>query len=205
VGRRLRAAIGIARVNGLRGLLALAWSKLYWHGRFVRFHVDLDAWPDGGAPPGPGVEVRRGSLAELARPRRRLPGLPRQFYMDYTHGFDRHYLGIVDGRIAHITWVLTTADDPLQMRLGPDDIMLDGVYTLAEFRGRGLLSAVERTILDDAKREGRRHAYTHVSHDNAASLRGVMKTGFRPVGVLDWHWVLGTPLFRYDGSESALL
>jgi GNAT superfamily N-acetyltransferase len=196
----LRAAIGIARVSGPRGVLALARSKLYWHGRFVRFHVDLQSWPAQSSPPKPGVEVRRGTLPDLVRYRRQLPGLPRQFYMDYTHGFARHYLGLVDGRVGHITWVATRADKPLQMRLGADDIMLDGVYTLAEFRGRGLLSAVERVILDDAKREGRRHAYTHVSHDNAASLRGVMKTGFRPVGVLDWRWVLGTALFRYEAS-----
>jgi GNAT superfamily N-acetyltransferase len=202
VGRRLRAAIGIARVSGLRGVLALARSKLYWHGRFVRFHVDLETWRAAGGSPGPGVEVRRGTLAQLARHRRRLPGLPRQFYMDHTHGFDGHYLGLVDGRIGHITWVLTSAHDPLQMRLGPGDIMLDGVYTLPEFRGRGLLAAVERVILDDAKRQGRRHAYTHVSHDNVASLRGVMKAGFHPVGVLDWRWVLGTPRFRYERSPA---
>ncbi len=204
MGRRLRAAIGITRVGGLPAILALARSKLYWHGRFVRFHVDLQAWPAPSAPPGPGVEVRQGTLSELVRYRRQQPGLPRQFYMDYTHGFDRHYLGLVDGRIGHITWVVTTANDPLQMRLGPEDVMLDGVYTLAEFRGRGLLSAVERVILDDAKGEGRRHAYTHVSHDNVASLRGVLKTGFRPVGVLDWRWVLGTALFHYDETLATL-
>jgi GNAT superfamily N-acetyltransferase len=205
MGRRLRAAIGIARVGGLRSLLALAGSKLYWHGRFVRFHVDLAAWPVATPPPGPGIEVRRGTLSELARHRRRHPDLPRQFYMDYTHGCRHHYLGLVDGRVAHITWVLTAADDPLQMRLGPDDIMLDGVYTLAEFRGRGLLATVERVILDDARRQGRRHAYTHVFHDNAASLRGMLNTGFRPIGVLHWRWVLGMALLRYEESLGALL
>jgi RimJ/RimL family protein N-acetyltransferase len=82
--------------------------------------------------------------------------------------------------------------------------MLDGAYTLPQFRGRGLLSAVERAILDDAKREDQRHAYTHVALDNVASLRGVMKTGFRPVGVLDWRWVLGAALVRYEESLISL-
>ena len=124
--------------------------------------------------------------------------------MDLTHGLRRCYLGLVDGRLAHVTWVLTAADRPRQMRLRPDDIMLDGVYTLPAFRRRGLLGAVERVILSDAKREGRRHAYTHLSHDNVASLRGMQKTGFRPVGVLDWRWVVGAALIRYEESLGAL-
>jgi GNAT superfamily N-acetyltransferase len=196
--------VGIGRVSGIRGVLALARSKIYWHGSFVRFHVDLAAWSRGAGPAGPGVEVRRSDLAGLLHHRGRQPGLPRQFYMDLTHGLRRCYLGLVDGRLAHVTWVLTTADRPRQMRLGPDDIMLDGIYTLPEFRRRGLLSAVEGAILDDARREGRRHAYAHVSHDNVASLRGMVKTGFRPVGVLDWRWVLGAALIRYEESLGAL-
>jgi GNAT superfamily N-acetyltransferase len=200
VGTRLRAAIGVGRVSGLRGVLDLARSKLYWHGRFVRFHVDLEAWQIRGGQLAGGIEVRRGRLAELACHRRRTPGLPRQFYVDQTHGVHRFYVGLVSGRVGHISWVFTPPDRPPQMQLGPGDIMLDGAYTLPEFRGRGLLSAVERAILDDAKREGQHHAYTHVADDNVASLRGVMKTGFRPVGVLDWRWVLGAALVRYEES-----
>jgi hypothetical protein len=148
----------------------------------------------------PGVEAREGTLEELVRFRTDTPALPTQFYGDQIHGVRRFYLGFVDGHIGHISWVFTSVDRPQQMRLGPGDIMLDGAYTRPECRGCGLLSAVERVILDDAKREGKQHAYTHVSSDNVASLRGVMKTGFRPVGVLDWRWVLGVALLRYDDS-----
>jgi hypothetical protein len=192
------------QLRGMESVCGLVRSKLFWHGRFVRFHVDLSHWQPRGPMAGSGVEAREGTLDELRKFRRTTPGLPKEFFTDRTHGVRRFYLGLADGRIGHISWVFTSANRPLQIRLAPDEIMLDGAYTLPASRGRGLLSAVERVILDDAKKEGKRHAYTHVSVDNAASLNGVLKTGFRPIGILGWRWLLGVPILHFDDSSASL-
>jgi predicted GNAT family acetyltransferase len=147
------------------------------------------------------VEAREGTLEELRRFRenRRLPA---QFYLDLTHGARRFYLGFADGVVGHISWVYAEGDHVPHMRLGPGEIMLEGAYTFGAARGRGLLSAVERAALNDARREGKRRAFTHVSTDNRASLRGVWKTGFRPVGLLTWRWILGVRIIRYEPDPS---
>lgn len=192
---RLGAAVaGVWRLRGLRGLARFLAGKIYWSGRFVRFHVDLAEWTI--APPTPGVEAREGSFDELQRFR----GGARvalEFHEDRLHGARRFYLGLVDGQVGHISWVYTHRDRTRQIRLRPGEIELNGAYTVRAFRGRGLLSAVERAILNDAKREGVRAAYTHVRVDNTASLRGVARTGFRPIGILTWRRVLGVSWTRF--------
>lgn len=190
------------RLHGVQGLYSALRTKLYWRAQFVRFHVDLEAWPITPPSNRPGVEAREGTFEELRRFRETQARLPIQFYADETHGARRFYLGLADGKIGHISWVYAQGDQVRQMVLGAGDIMLEGAYTFADFRGRGLLSAVERAALNDAKGEGKQNAYTHVSTDNRASLRGVWKTGFRPAGLLTWRWVLGISIPRYVESEA---
>jgi hypothetical protein len=204
VGRRVVAAIGTWKVSGMRGILRLARSKLYWHGRFIRFQVDLGSWPAGGTAGAAGIVAREGRREELIRFRCTARGLPREFYADQTHGASRFYLGFVDGRIGHISWVFSARDRPPQIQLQDDEVMVDCAYTCHEFRGLGLFGAAQRAVLDDAKRERIRRVFMHVSHDNIPSLRSVVRTGFRPVGVLDWWWVLGVALVSVDEQSSRI-
>ena len=192
----VRSVLAVWRLRGFDGVLAVARSKIYWRAHYVRFAVDLREWTIVEHH-GPGVEAREGTLEELIRFRENRPDLPAQFFCDLTHGARRFYLGFADGVLGHISWVYGEGDHVRHMRLGRGEIMLEGALTFKSCRGRGLLSAVERAALNDAKREGLRAAYTHVSTDNRASLKGVWKTGFRPVGLLTWRWILGVPLMRY--------
>jgi hypothetical protein len=199
----MRALSTAGRLYGAQGLYAVLRTKLYWRAQFVRFKVDLAQWPERSRPR-EGVEAREGTFDELNRFRESHPQAPIQFYADRTHGGHRFYLGLCDGRIGHISWVYDESDRVRQMRLQAGEIMLEGAFTFSDFRGRGLLAAVECAALDDARREGKRAAYTHVSVDNRASLRGVWKTGFRPVGLLTWRWVCGMSVTSYlDSAQLA--
>lgn len=196
VSQAVGAIAATWKLRGLNGLASMLGRKLYWRNTYVRFAIDLEAWqiePREGP-----VTARRATLDELARLRTARPGLPLQFYADRTHGVRTCYLGFVDGQIASISWVFTHENIVRRLTLDAGEIMLDGAYTLPEFRGRGLLSIVERAILDDAKRDGVRFAYTHVAVDNRASLRAVWKTGFRPIGLLHWSFILGVSRTRYE-------
>jgi GNAT superfamily N-acetyltransferase len=171
--------------------------------QFVRFAIDLRTWEPPRAA-APSVEIRRG-LDELERLRQRDEPLPSEFYLDRLRGARRPYLGFYDGRIGHISWLFTPGDRPRLIALGPDDVELDGAFTLPEARGRGLLTAVEFAILLDARREGYARAYTHVAVDNVASLRGVRKTGFSPAGLVTLRWTLGLPWISYIAEQVAAL
>ena len=188
------------RLHGLPGLVAAVAAKVYWQGRYVRLRVDLAAWEDRPEPPGP-LTVREGTLEALRRFRDTTPDLPVQFYEDRLHGARMFYLGLWDGAIAHISWVFESGDRTPQIALVPGEVELNGAYTRKPFRGRGLLPAVERGIIRDLKARGYRTVYTHVAVDNAPSLRGVAKAGFRPVGVLTWRWILGLSWRSYAPDE----
>ena len=190
------------RLRGRRGVLEALGDKIYWEGRYVRLRVDLATWVDQPEPPGP-LEVRRGSLAELARYREARPWLPVQFYEDRLHGARQFYAGYWNGELAHVSWVFTHEDRTPQVALAPGEAELNGAYTVKEFRGKGLLPAVERAILRDLRCRGFATAYTHVSVDNVSSLRGVAKAGFRPVGVLTWRWVFGLSIRRFEPDRVA--
>jgi hypothetical protein len=182
-------------IGGPRGLIDAIRPRLVSRTQFVRFAIDLETWnPPRAAEPS--VEIRHG-LDELERLRQRSGGLPSEFHLDRLRGARRPYLGFYDGQIGHVSWLFTPVDRPRLITLGPDEVELDGAFTLPAARGRRLLTAVECAILLDARREGYARAYTHVAIDNVASLRGVAKTGFSPAGLVTLRWTLGLPWISY--------
>jgi GNAT superfamily N-acetyltransferase len=202
----LRPIVRVWSASGLVGLAGAIRSRTWQSKRFVQFRLDLAAW-EPGPPPTPPLEVRNG-LLELIRFRERADGaLPVQFFQDEMHGARRPYLGLWQGEVGHISWLFTADGRGRRLRLvrlGPDEVELDGAYTFRTFRGRGLLSVVEREILRDAKREGARIAYTHVEEDNIASIKGVIKTGFAPYGIVTFNRLVGVAWTHWRPPTAAL-
>lgn len=198
----LRRLAEIRRWEGSGGIWRRSRSRLYSRGRFVRWEIDLAAW-QAMEPAAGSVEIRAGTLDELERLRRTSPErLGPEFYADCLHGARRFYLALCEGRVAHISWLLTSDDPALLVRLAPGEIELNYVHTVAAYRGRGFLAAVQTAMLKEARREGMRRAYTHVAVDNAPSLRAVAKAGFRPAGLVTLTWVLGASFTRYAPLSS---
>lgn len=189
----VQPVVRVWSASGLVGLAEAVRSRAWESKRFVQFRLDLDAW-DPGPPPAAPLEVRRG-LPELIRFRERAADtLPVQFFQDEMHGASRPYLGLWDGDVGHISWLFTAGGFGRRLclvRLGSDDVELDGAFTFRACRGKGLLSVVEREMLRDAKREGARVAYTHVEEDNIASIKGVIKTGFSAYGIVTFNRLVG--------------
>lgn len=185
------------QVAGPRGFAAAVRLRMRSTIEFVRLGVDLQAWEP--IVPAPSVEVRSG-LEELER-LRRTRRLPPQFYLDRLRGARRPYLGFVDGEIGHISWLFTPGAGRRLLPLQPDEVELDGAFTLPQARGRALLTAVESAMLVDARSEGYLRAFTHVAVDNIASLRGVRKTGFTPVGVVTLRWILGLSFVSFSADQ----
>ncbi len=73
----------------------------------------------------------------------------------------------------------------------------------ARFGGR---QRYVRFMIDLASwgRLGAMTAYTHVADTNVASIRGVLKTGFRACGVVTLRWVFGTSWRRFERDDSVV-
>jgi RimJ/RimL family protein N-acetyltransferase len=190
--------------SGPVGLVGAVRSRTWQSKRFVQFRIDLEAWEPGPRPTPP-LEVWKG-LPELVRFREHAnEALPVQFFQDEMHGAARPYLGVWQGEVGHISWLFTAEGRGRRIdlvHLGPGGVELDGAYTFRAFRGKGLLTVVEREMLRDAKRDGATIAYTHVEEDNIASIKGVMRTGFVPNGIVTFDRVLGLGWKRWQAVET---
>jgi GNAT superfamily N-acetyltransferase len=200
----LRPIVRVWSASGLFGLAKAVQSRAWQSIRFVQFRLDLHAW-EPGPPPTPPLDVRTG-LPELLRFREQAgDALPVQFFQDEMHGASRPYLGLWQGEVGHISWLFTAEGHGRRLRLvhlGPHDVELDGAFTFRTFRGKGLLSVVEREMLRDAKRDGARVAYTHVEEDNIASIKGVIKTGFAPYGIVTFNRLVGAAWTQWQPAAS---
>jgi len=63
--------------------------------------------------------------------------------------------------------------------LRDDEVLLEGAYTFARFRGIGAMPDGMGQLLAIARAEGFTHAITYVAADNVPSLRGCARVGFR--------------------------
>jgi RimJ/RimL family protein N-acetyltransferase len=194
---RLAALAEIRAFAGWRGLLARGRDRVFSRRRFGRWQIDLVEWTPRDVS-GAGVEIRPGSLQELADLRRTsaAPVTP-ELYADRLHGARRVYLAFAEGRLAHVAWLFTHEDRTLQISLAPDEVEINFVYTVPAYRGRRVMTAVHTRMLEDVRRQGVRRAYMHVAIDNQASIRAVVRTGFRQAGTVTLTWLLGVPIVRY--------
>jgi len=90
------------------------------------------------------------------------------------------------GQAVYVQWLITPDDKAALDEvaadfwppLGDDDVLLEFAYTFTPFRGMGVMADGMGRLLRVAAGHGAATAYTYVSVDNVASLRGCAKVGF---------------------------
>ena len=118
------------------------------------------------------------------------PGFLRRF----EAAFARHEACVAarldDGRLAGIVW-LTSARDYVPSRR-PECALFERGFTFPEYRGRSVLPAMlAYAVCWNREQHPERGApYSECSVGNASSARGMLKAGFKPVGifVMAWRW-----------------
>jgi RimJ/RimL family protein N-acetyltransferase len=65
-------------------------------------------------------------------------------------------------------------------QIGPDEAILEGAFTPAEFRGQGIMPAAMALISEEAARRGARSIITFVANDNVPALKGCQRAGYEP-------------------------
>lgn len=111
-----------------------------------------------------------------------------------------------DGRPIYAQWLIRKLDDwrlrdkPPHDALADGEVLLEGAYTFAAFRGVGAMADGMGQLLRIARDEGSAAAITYVLADNVPSLRGCARVGF----VLD-HVRVNTTRFGRDTSDRRLV
>lgn len=98
---------------------------------------------------------------------------------------DRGYMGLVDGRVAHVAWVGERTSIVATSETGPDcalplpqpvSVIYD-CWTVKEYRGRGVYPAVLRRLAAE-EMGANREVWIYCLAENRASRSGILKAGF---------------------------
>lgn len=85
-------------------------------------------------------------------------------------------------------------------RLAPDEMLLEGAFTLERWRGKGLMAAGMARIAEKALEHHASTVITFVATDNIPSLKGCKKAGFEPFVTRTDRW----RLFKHRSSFGPL-
>lgn len=87
------------------------------------------------------------------------------------------YAWLASSQLVEVAWGfhINLADDTIYNYKG---------FTAVEYRGKGFQPLRHLKLLEHARASGKRRLFGYVDHLNLNSLRGVSKSGYRPVGVL---------------------
>jgi RimJ/RimL family protein N-acetyltransferase len=107
-------------------------------------------------------------------------------------GFPNCHVASTEGdRPCYMQWLLGHEDNERIQRyfgdafpiLEPDTALLEGAYTPAAHRGKGIMPAAMAQIAERARELGARYVVTFVATDNIPSLKGCERAGFQPYTV----------------------
>jgi ribosomal protein S18 acetylase RimI-like enzyme len=110
----------------------------------------------------------------------------RQIERLHRFGASYAYAVFVEGRIAHVSWLLPPAaihkDVPRVLRARSDEAEITCSETLPEFRGRGAYRFAIHNLLDVARKQGVRRVFMKTAADNKPSQSGIEKAGLKRIG-----------------------
>jgi RimJ/RimL family protein N-acetyltransferase len=180
ISRKIRTAKAIFRQSP-----AAFWKHLA--GRW-RYFLVFSARIDGiELPPGnTGMECRKLNDAELAAATQ-LDGLTKEQIAEFQDaGFNGAYGVCCNGKLAHISWIVTRQDEreDTPVGLGDDEIEITYCVTLPEFRGRGLYPFAIRSLCSIAHGRGFKRVFMKTEESNLASQKGIQTAGLKPSGYI---------------------
>ena len=141
------------------------------------------------------VEIRVGPDAalELARSRQLNVPLPLAFYRDLADGVGGcAFLAVIEGQMAGVAWGYDQNRPMSSLRIGPGDVEVCDVFTIEQFRGRGVAKALLSEACRCYRERGFARAYATIRSDNTPSLRAFQAAGFRKVGKVSGRKLFGS-------------
>ncbi len=124
------------------------------------------------------VLVGNEALRELLCLRERQPGLPLEFYRDQVDGVECCAVVLIEGRPAAVIWAYDWRHKGHFLRLAQGEAEVRGLYSLPEWRGRGVGTVVTQTMCQYLSERGYTQLYAIIHSRNFSSLRVFRKASF---------------------------
>ncbi len=184
--RRLASAWRVAR-NDPRALLSDLSGR---RERYVAYSADPRAIAPDRLPGATLEKLADAAVLELAKAG---PDLAVHSDRLERHGFNDAWAVRIEGRLAHVAWLIAAEHDGLlprrNVRLRDGEAEITHCFTLPEFRGRGVYVFAIRSLCGIAATRGVGRIFMITSINNLASQRGIERAGFRRCGQI-FRWSL---------------
>jgi len=153
-------------------------SRYFSVSRFIIYRRDLHENYEG-VQLGPEYNVIIDDFILLNEIRNKRNDLPREFYVDRTHGGKHFYLVLKGKDVAYIHWVLLKGDYSRFFKLQDGaSAELNYNITLPAHRGNRLMAKTINFICTDLEKKGYKVLWGAASAGNILSHKSLRKTGF---------------------------
>jgi ribosomal protein S18 acetylase RimI-like enzyme len=148
------------------------------------------------------IRVGPDAAMELERSRQNNMRLPLAFYRDLADDVGAcAFLALIEGQMAGIAWGFDRNRPLSSLRMGPGDVEICDVYTLDQFRGRGVAKALLCEACRCYRDRGFARVYATIRSDNTPSLRAFQAAGFKKVGKVSGRKLFGSRFVTVDKLE----
>lgn len=145
------------------------------------------------------------AVESLKRVREAVSGMPVEFYRDEVDNIISCFLACVGGRPAAVAWSYDHAKPAHFLRMSPGDAEIRSVYSLPEFRGRGLAKTVIVAACHSLFHDGLQNIYAVIHFRNEASQRAFQSVGFSKVAELNRPPIFGPRYVTETGQTVSWL
>jgi len=165
--------------KGLKDTLQRIYSNYFHILTFILYKRELDDGFSGIMLDGD-YRCVEGNLDMLDKLRKERDDLPREFYIDQTHGGRLFYLVYSRDELAYIHWVFRKGEYSRFFDI-KDESTVEFNYniTLPKFRGNRLEAKTMNYICEDLRKKGYKRAVGAVSVGNVLSIKGMNRTGLK--------------------------
>lgn len=179
MGKLSELAVYIKK-KGLKETINRIKSRYFSITKFDLFGCDLTSFNASSFNAEPDIEYCLGDIDELNKYRSEHPDLPREFYVDQTHGGKEFLLGYFNGELAQICWVFRKGDYSRFFDIvNETSCELNYIITLPKFRGKGLPAKFVAFICDYLLSSNIKKVVVAISSKNVLMIKGMKATKFR--------------------------
>lgn len=175
---KLSELIVYLKKKGLKETISRIKFRYFSITEFVLLSCDISKF-EPTMESNPDIEYKFGDMNVLEEYRRKYIELPREFYVDQTHGAKEFYLGYYKGELAEICWVFRKGEYSRFFAINDEAVCeLNYIITLPQFRGKGLPAHFVDYMFTQLKHQNIDKVVIGVSANNVNIIKAMKHTGF---------------------------
>lgn len=130
-------------------------------------------------------------LSVLDKLRKERDDLPREFYVDKTHGGKKFHLVLLDSEPVYIHWLFGKGEFSKFCDIQDEKtVELQFGYTMPKFRGKRIMAKAMNYTCQDLRLKGYKRVVNVVSEGNVNVIKGMRFTGLTPIAHVNSYFSL---------------